>query len=464
MQAQKVNMSTKVTKGLTRLHSLEAKEVSLVPEGANRRRFLIFKSAKGESQMPQPHEEMHQLISKTDPVVMQKVDHMLKSHGASVHKDPAHAPVEPPDKGQPADPEGSDGGEATPGGEHAGGPLPEQAHAAVKAIVRIASPFKGKIPPLLMHQVLDAAGFELTSGEDGEGHEVEGDPGAMHIGDGHKEAAFMAIPEKIEGEENDVLKFKVGKAKPFGGGDEDNEGSDEDDGDDEEHEVKKSHMHEAAEKANATYKEHMAKLGYRKYPDAEMAMKVNKGKHVIKEKGEHVSKAATGTAQNLPTVDAATRRQFELVAKSNKELVEKNAKLEERIAAGERREREKEIVAKAATYTHVALAQDEVVAMLKDADKNGKESFERVCKNFDTLNEQGKSSKLFGEFGSNLSHPGNGSSVSESAWAKIEKAAEGYVAKAGLNVTPQAAVEKFLQTTEGQKMYAEYKSGRKDGI
>lgn len=450
---------SKITKGLTRLHSLEAAEVSLVPEGANRRRFLIFKSARGKP-MPQPHEEMHQLISKTDPMVMQKVDHMLKSHG-SVRKDPAPAPVAAPDKGQPADPPGNDGGEPNPGGEHAGG-LPEQAHAAVKAIVRIASPFKGQIPPLLMHQILDAAGFELTTGEDGGGEEIEGDPGAIHEGDGHKEAGFQAIPEKIEDEMDDVLKFKVGKAKPFGGGDdEENEDGEDDEG--EEHEVKKSHMGEAAKAANACYKEHMAKLGYQKYPDAEMAMKVKKGKHVIKEKGEHVSKAATGTAQNLPTVDAATRRQFELVAKSNKELVEKNAKLEQRIAAGEQREREKEIVAKASTFTHVALAQDEVVAMLKDADKNGKESFERVCKNFDTLNEQGKSSKLFGEFGSNLPHGGSGNS-SDNAWMKIEKAAEGHVAKSGTPMSKEAAVEKFLTTTEGQKMYAEYKSGRKDGI
>lgn len=449
---------SKVTKGLTRLHSLEAKEVSLVPEGANRRRFLIFKSARGKP-MAQPHEELHQMISKTDPMVMQKVDHMLKSHG-SVRKDPAPAPVAAPDKGQVQDPPGTDGGEATPGGEHAEGALPEQAHAAVKAIVRIAAPFKGKIPPLLMHQILDAAGFELTSGEDGEDAETEGDPGAMHEGDGHKEAGFAAIPEKIEDEKDDVLKFKVSKAKPFGK-DDDEDDEDEDDG--EEHEVKKSHMREAAEKANGIYKEHMEKLGYAKYPDAEMAMKVKKEKHVIKEKGEHVSKAATGTAQNLPTVDAATRRQFELVAKSNKELVEKNASLEKRIAAQESATREKEIVAKAATFTHVALPQDEIIATLKDADKLGGKSFERICKNFDTLNEQGKSSKLFGEYGSNLSTTGSGNS-SENAWMKIEKAAEGYVAKSGTVVSKEAAVEQFLKTSEGQKMYAEYKNGRKDGI
>lgn len=408
-----------------------------------------------------PHEELHQMISKTDPMVMKKVDEMLKSHG--VQKAPegaAPAPTEPAGHEQPADPGGTDGGEHAPEGEHAGGQLPEQAHAAVKAIVRIASPFKGKIPPLLMHQILDAAGFELTSPESGDGHEVEGDPGAIHIGDGHKEASHMAIPEKIESEENDVLKFKVGKKK-FGA--EDGE-DDEDEDDGEEHEVKKSHMGEAAKAANAVYKEHMEKLGYRKYPDAEMAMKVKKtkmAKHTL-EKGEHVSKAAPGTAQNLP-MDAATRRQFELVAKSNKELVEKNDRLEKRVAAQEAQVREKEIVAKAASWQHVALPQDEIVATLKDADKIGKESFERICKNFDTLNEQGRTSNLFSERGSNLSTAGGGNS-SETAWAKIEAAAKGVVAKSGTKMSDAEAVESFLKTAEGQKMYAEYKSGRKDGI
>ena len=486
-----------VNKGVKRLHSLDAAEVSLVPEGANRRRFLIFKSAKG-NQMAQPNEQqqnLHKLISQTDPEVMKKVESHLAAHAQKMSggKAPPAAPVE-----------------KAP--ETAMGPMDDQAHAAIKAIVRIASPFKGKIPADLMHQVLDAAGYEKAgdpvdpkleeTGNDDPAGTVGAEGDASHVGDGHKEAGFMAIPEMIEGEDDDVLKGWDGE--------EDDEGEDEDEGADDgdgelkgkkkkegakdgakdgdkedpkkeegkddgkkeakkgaKKDVMKSHMHEAAQAAEGAYKEHMAKMGYEKYPEAKMHMKMKQemqktkdGDTVEKEKGEKVSKSATATPV-LATVDPATKREMEAVFKSNKELVQKNADLEARVKAQEVAVREKEIVAKAATFSHIALPQEEIIATLKDADKVGKESFERVCKNFDTLNEQGKSSRLFGEFGSHLPNPGNSS---DNAWLKIEKAAEGYVAKSGEKMSSAEATDRFLKTAEGQRMYADYKSGRKDGI
>jgi hypothetical protein len=400
----------KVKKGLTRLHSLDADEVSFVPEGANRRRFIIFKSAGGKS-MPKPHEELEKLISKAHPEVMAKVDEMLKAHHekmAGVHKDG----------------EEQDYHEVHP-----------HAHAAVKAISRIAAPFAGKVHPELMHGALDAAGHKLEHKEaalEGENEEEEydeeeheGQSGAMHVGDGHKLGGFMAIPEEIEG-------------------------------------VQKEHMHEAVAHANKAYHEHLEKLGYEKYPAAEMAMKSKDGKPVMKAKGESVSKSANG-APDLSTVDAKTRQKLEAVLKSNdntvKELVQKNADLEARIKAGEQKEREKEIVAKASTFKHIALPQEEIVATMKDADKLGKESYDRVCKQFETLNTQGEKSRLFSEYGSNLSGNTGGD-----AWEKIEKAAEGYVAKSGQKYSKADGINAFLETADGQKMYADYKAGRKDGI
>lgn len=441
-------------KGVTRLHSLDAAEISLVPEGANRRRFLIFKAKGGKMPQPQhPHHELHKLIAQTDPEVMKKVDEMLKGY--------SHRPTIPDEEH-----ELHASGVTKDEGAAGGAGMDHQAHAAMKAIVRIASPFKGKIPPELMHNVLDAAGFE--HGGDGETADPDHDEDigdASHQGDGYKEGGMMAIPEMVEGEEDDILKGWDG--------DEEDE-ADEDDEMDEHHGSKnklmKSHMHEAAKTAHNAFKEHMGKLGHEKHPEVQMHMKMKKSKDgdsVGKHKGEKVSKSASA-APNLKTVDPATRRELEAVrksnedlARSNKELVKKNADIESRIKAQEDQAKEKEIVAKAASFTHVALPQEEIIATLKDADKIGKESFERVCKSFTTLNEQGKTSKLFGEYGSNLPNPG---SSSDNAWLKIEKAAEGHVAKSGKTMSSAEAVDTFLKTNEGQRMYAEYKSGRKDGI
>ncbi len=419
---------SKIKKGLTRLTDLDAAEVSLVSEGANRRRFMIYKNA-GEK-MPQPHEELQKLVSHADPEVMKGIDGYLEKNYA-IGKGAAEAPGAKEDPREEKD-ENAEGMEQSQPGERS------MHHAALKAIARIAHAMKGKIPPHVVHGVLDETGFRMAddAGEDGlvEDENMHGASSTGHAPvhasahgglepdeEDEVDKGFMAIPEEIEG-------------------------------------IEKEHMGGAVEAAHGAYKEHLEKLGYQKYPEAQMRMKSKDGKAVMKEKGEHVAKTAT---PDLSTVDAETRQKLETVFKSNQELVKKNADLEARLKAGEEKARDKEIVAKAATFTHVALPQEDIVAQLKDADKLSKESFERVCKSFETLNEQAKTSRLFGEIGSAL--PGEGSSA-DNAWAKIEKAADGWVAKSGKDLSKAQAIDAFLKTPEGSKMYAEYKNGRKDGI
>jgi len=244
------------------------------------------------------------------------------------------------------------------------------------------------------------------------------------IGDRKKEAGFKAIPEKIEG-------------------------------------IEKEHMDGAKEAAHKAYKSHLEKLGHRMYPDAEMAMKNKDGKPVMKKKEEHVAKEFK--TSNLDGLKPKARRELEGIFKSNKELIQKNADLEKSVREMKEQSREKEIVAKAATFAHVAIPKEDIIETLKDADKLGAKSFERVCKSFEALNEQGKTSKLFGEFGSNLPESGNSP---EAVWAKIEKAAQGVVAKSadGKDLSLAQKTEIYLKTAEGQKMYDQYKAGRKDGI
>ena len=303
-----------------RLYDLDAAEISLVKKGANRRRFLITKSARGH--MPAHKSSLQDKISKTDPGVMAKVEERLKAHYGEAEK----SKVAP--EGEDAAKIGKDGAEED--SREAG--LSSQAHAAVKAVVRILSPFKDELSPLLIHQILDDAGYELAEAkhEDGESSE---DEAAEHEGGEDMEEAekrFQAIPAKVEGDEKDALP------------------------------IAKEHFRAAAEEGEKAYKAHLAKLGYEKYPPAETAMKslyksedeedqdedeghedVNKAK-----KGESVAKSST--SPDLTRLDPKTRASVESVFKSNRDLIKKTGELETMIKDRDAKDRRREIVAKAA--------------------------------------------------------------------------------------------------------------------
>lgn len=395
------------------------------------------------------HKKLHDMITRADPEVMKRVEKVLEGHCAK-----ALAP-------------GGEGGDAEAVASEVSA-LDDQAQAALKAVVRILTPFKEQISPLLLHEVLEVAGLgpegddESEDEGDMEGDDMEGDmvekevPGAMRVGDGRQKGGypdddkpdeiskigFKAIPAKIESEKEDDLPL----GEPTPGRENDGELM-----------VKKGHLWEAKESAEKAYKDHLEKLGYRAYPDAEMAMKTKDGKPMMKAKGETVAKSAPRA--DLSRVDAATRRELEAVFKTSKELIRKNADLESRLADRDAKDRERELVQKAATFNHVGLPQDELVATLRDADKAGKDAYERVCKNFATLNAQGRSSMLFSEIGT--SAPGMVGGDSNAIWKQIENSAAGWVQKSGTRVSSSAeGVEAFLQSPDGQRLYSDYKAAR----
>lgn len=407
------------TPGKTRLYALDAAEVSLVPKGMNKKKFLVQKSAGGKSvaKGKQASAEMLEKIAKTNPEVMQRVEDCMKKYGVAKTAEDTEEPQ--------------------------GEPLDEQAQTAVKAVVRILAPFKEKLPGALMHNILDAAGFEMTSdGEDDDAGDGQGGNGVASAAEGMegKEAMFMAIPARVESEDD----------SPF------------EDGMD----VKKGHFHSGVEAAEKAYSEHMEKLGYQKYPTAKMALAREGGADNVSKKGESVAKSGSGQAADLSRVDPETRAKVELVFKSNQELVKKNQEMERDIIAMKAAERRKEIVAKAAEFPHLGLPQEDVVANLVDADRLGKDSYERVCKNFAALSEQNRTSGLFKEIGSSASMNAGSNTSSDNAWAKIEAAAMGLVQKSagtGAPMTQAQALTSFLSTSEGAKLYDEYKSGRPHG-
>jgi len=184
-----------------------------------------------------------------------------------------------------------------------------------------------------------------------------------------------------------------------------------------------------------------------------------------------VAQGANQTAK----LDAETQTKLDAVFKAHEQItkayekVEKeNGELKAEIAALQNVNKTKELVQKSAGWKHLGLPNETVVAMLSDAQKVSPESYERVCKSFDALDEQGRAGKAFGgdltrEIGSNL--PG-GSGSGDSTWSRIEKAASGLVLKSadGSDASLADKVAKYLETAEGQRMYAEHQAGRKDGI
>lgn len=376
------------------LYDLEPAEVSLVSKGANKKKFLIFKSAGGK--MPSAKEMIEQ-VRKANPEVMEKIDEILKAM-----------------PGMGADAAGIES------------LMDPRVAMALKAVARILLPFKDQITIDQIDEVLAAIG-------------VQGMDAPME-------------EEVIDGEGDEVVEGEVPSGEE---GDIDMEG--EEDG---VAEIDKGHMEEAMKAADCAYKETMEKLGYEKYPTAKMSMK--KMKKVSKNNDTQeglVEKTAILKADgslDLSAVPEAVRPAVELIYKGQQDAVKKAADLETQLKT-ERDERvNKELVAKADSWQHLGLPKEDVVASLKEANSLSKESFERVCKNFDTLNKQGKESTLFKELGSNQ----EGKTGGGTTWESIEKSAMAVVEKSGEKVSKEAAVEKFLQTKEGQRMYGEYKNER----
>lgn len=281
------------------------------------------------------------------------------------------------------------------------GPLDERAQAALKAVVRILSPFKDSLSPLLLHEVLDAAGIQMQSAVE----QGDNDMGKMQKG------ATMS-PEPIESE----------------------------------------HEMEFATKIAKVFKEHMTKLGYQKYPEQQIAQKAvntdpdEPGQDEEQEGTMHnpdVEKSAVAKA-DLAGLPEGAKRAMEAVFKAN-------ADLRSELDAVKRVGLRKDLIQKAQKeYANLGLPPEEIADMLLDL-KGSPKALERVEKMLSTANNQAASGSLFAEFGS--SNPGG---FIGSTWEAIEKAAQGFVAKSGDTMTKEQATAKFLETSDGKRMYDQY--------
>ncbi len=313
-----------------------------------------------------------------------------------------------------------DNADKTPGDD-------ERMNTAMKAAQRILAPFQGKIPKELWNQL------QTGVADDGEPQ-----PGEVMAG---KTASATQSPEP----------------------------------------VKEEHKIEAMKAAKGAYKEALKKLGYPKYPTKQIEQKADKDMDEDCEKAaddmdeddedkapakkaKKVEKTANfkqeGSMPNdekesvmkalLSNVPDETRPAVEAIFKANQELVKKTEDLTKQLADSQREVKRKEFVAKAEGFTNLGLDTKLIADTFLALSETAPAQLEAVEKALTAANEQAGKGQLFAEFGSNL--PSGGTNT----WEKFEKAAEGYVAKSGEKVTKAEAIDKFMTTNEGKRMYDEY--------
>lgn len=391
---------------MKKLHDLEPAEVSLVSRGANKRKFLVFKSQKGNS----VNTEILELLKNVDPKVMAKVEKVIK------------------DMSTPQIP-----GAANPNAQST---MPsDRAQAALKAAARILTPFQKELGGELLQKVMQAAGMQMPDGKPGT---IEGNNMGLENKDTNKSATQS--PEKVTDEHSALAMkdaecaYKAALAKL--GYQKYSEGK-----------LQMKSL-EGADAADDDEEDDVEKSGVAKAEKPKGESKVTE--QVLKADG----------SLNLEAIPEAVRPAVEHIFKAQQELVKKNADLTKELEDRKTAEQKREVVAKADSYSHLGIPKEEIVATLEDAKKLGTEAYIRITKQFETLNEQNRTGGLFKEIGSPLSGGTNGAG----SWEAIEKASQAHVQKSGEKMSKEQAIDAYLNTAEGNRQYAEHQASRKGGI
>ena len=388
---------------MKKLFNLDAAEVSLVDKGANKKKFLIFKSRKGKPMPAKISEAVREVMSMPSDVAS-RMEKVVKAMGC----EKAEGDM-PPKKDS----------HVFKGPEHEK-PLSDRAQAALKAVGRILHPHKDEIHAGHVGAVAHEVGLaDHSDPQRGEVEQAEGEDKRPMEHEDHDEIEMSkAIPEDVE----------------------------------EEHHV------EAIGMAKKAYKAHLEKMGYRKYPDEQPAQKAKAGMNDEEEEDEEeegqMKKSKVAKSVDLSAFPKGQRGQLEAIFKSNQELIRKNEALEEQLKAREEREKDREIIAKAESFRFVGLATEDIADSLRDAAKVGPKSFERICKQFEALNEQGRTADLFSVKGTAATHAvGN-------AEAKLEALVDSVVQKSGGAKSREEIYDEVCQTPEGKRLYRESQQKR----
>lgn len=406
---------------MKRLFNLDPGEVSLVPRGANRKKFLVFKSLKG-NEMPkkdQQDREIRNLIESVSPATMKKVDQVLKTLTAKrVRKDGGDLMPTKDSRTYKED----DGGDMGDGDVEMADdkPLSERAQAALKAMARIAAPFKDE----LTQKHLSAVAQEVGIGEP---------------------APTEAPDEKTPSDEK-LDKGLMDSESPEG--------------------IEGEHHAEALAMARKSYGEHLKKLGYRKYPDAEMQQK-SKMEACDKdadsdeddEEEESVGKV-NKSALDLSAFPKSQRSQLEMIFKAHQELVQKNEELEAELEKERDHRVSKEFAERARGFKHLGVDSNKLATVLKGLASKDADAYKEIEGILKSADKQIGAGGLFGEIGSRQSGTGDPSNAS----ARLDALVEQVVQKSDGAQTKEQAYDAVLRTAEGKRLYKEYTSARPGGI
>lgn len=371
----------------TQLTQLATNEISLVPNGANQKRFLVLKE-----------DEPTGLMAR-----------ILKSFGKKDDDDQINEQL--------------DG-------------LTPAAQTAARAIARIAAPHADELQASHLGAVLSTVGI------DGVGGKKKSGGSNMKVKDDDKKAAKSAAENayKSHMEKLGYKKYPTAELTMKAFGDEEEEDDDED------MKAKKLKAKKEQEDADAEKaKKEKAKM------EKEQLAKVFRedGSIDLTAISKEDSPELYAIAKMVQASDSRARaaelkaNTSETVLKEHKESV-----------------RKEEIIRKSFEFRN--LNQKDVEATLVLADKAGTEEYTRVVKMFEAQNVQIGQGGLFGEIGKSGMSDG-----SLSAWAKIDKAADSVVQKSsegGTKISKEQAITNFLETEEGQNLYAQHQASRPNGI
>lgn len=379
---------------MRRLYDLDPEEVSLVPMGANKKKFLIYKSAKGKT-MPQkdPAKDLRDKIRNVDPRKMLRVEKVIK--GMRMTKSATESP-------EPVSREETYKAETN-------SPLSDGAQAALKAMARIAAPFNKELHAEHVGSVMKEVGIGGDGGNEGEG------------------------------------KTDMGMQKPEGVADE--------------------HHQMASKAADQAYMGHLEKMGYRKYPDAEMQQKsmddVEKSNDEEDDEVEKSAVAKSAKGLDLSAFPKAQRPQLEKIFKSHQELVQKNLNLQTELKAERDHRTKKEFIAKAQSFKHLGADTEELASVMKTLSEVDHKAFEIVEKTLRAADTQISQGALFSNLGSSQSRAGGAGD----AEAKLETLVDSVVQKSGNGKSRAEIYDDVIRNTpEGKRLYKEYKAGRPGGI
>ena len=417
---------------MKRLFDLDPNEVSLVPRGANKKKFLIFKEHKGRTM---PQSEIQQLINSVDPKTMARIDKVLKTMGMEGKGNPGKKQKVKGNEGKPGGGDmppkkdsatfkdaGADHQVTDEGTSHDHKPLSDRAQAALKATARILAPFKDEITDDHLDAIQQEIGMpmdEETPSDDDEG------PGKIEMS--------MDAPDGVKPEDHEAAMGESKKA----------------------------------------YMDHMKKMGYRQHPDpstdeTNATKSADDGGEDDNEEEESVGKVVK-SALDLSAFPKEQRSQLEQVFKAahavseqNKELVKKNADLEKEI----RQERDirltREFEDRAKNFKHLGANTTELAKVMKSLSETSPDAlskFESVLKG---ANEQLRVVKafntesVFDEIGTKAG--GGGSNAGE----QLETLVDSVVAKSD-GKSREQVYEEVLKTKDGKRLYAEYKASRRHG-